>query len=68
MSKGINGFLVPVRGVSAFSKAMERFILEPELIERMGKEFRRLAEARFDVHKINALFLRERGSEGCGLS
>lgn len=58
---GVNGFLVPVRDVEALAKAMERFILEPDLIERMGKESRRLAEERFDVHKINGLFLREMG-------
>ncbi|MBC7344613.1 MAG: glycosyltransferase family 4 protein [Clostridia bacterium] len=59
--EGVNGFLVPVRDVDALVRAMERFILEPELIERMGKESRRLAEERFDVHKINGLFLREMG-------
>lgn len=59
--EGINGFLVPVRDVDALVRAMECFILEPDLIERMGKESRRLAEERFDVHKINAFFLREMG-------
>jgi len=58
---GVNGFLVPVRNVDALVKAMERFILEPELIERMGKESRRIAEERFDVYKINARFLHEMG-------
>ncbi|MBC7221585.1 glycosyltransferase family 4 protein [Candidatus Bipolaricaulota bacterium] len=58
---GVNGFLVPVRDVDALVKAMERFILDPELTERMGRESRRLAEERFDVHKINALLLREMG-------
>ena len=41
---GVNGFLVPVRDVDALVSAMERFINEPELIERMGKESRRIAE------------------------
>jgi len=41
---GVNGFLVPVRDVDALVSAMERFIKEPELIERMGKESRRIAE------------------------
>lgn len=58
---GVNGFLVPVRDVDALASAMERFINEPELIERMGKESRRIAEERFDVHKINAQFLQAMG-------
>lgn len=59
--EGINGFLVPVQDVEALVQAMERFIQKPELIEKMGKESRRIAEERFDVHKINARFLRELG-------
>ncbi|MBC7218482.1 MAG: glycosyltransferase family 4 protein [Candidatus Caldatribacterium sp.] len=58
---GCNGFLVPPRDVEALARAMEHFILEPELIERMGRESRRIAEERFDVHKINAVILREMG-------
>ncbi|MEM3658276.1 MAG: glycosyltransferase [Candidatus Hadarchaeum sp.] len=50
---GVNGFLVPPRDVETLASAMERFVLEPELIERMGRESRRIAEERFDVHKIN---------------
>jgi len=34
---GVNGFLVPPRDVSALAEAMERFVLEPGLIERMGE-------------------------------
>jgi len=58
---GVNGFLVPVRDVDALVSAMKRFINEPELIERMGKESRRIAEERFDVHKINQLILEAMG-------
>jgi glycosyltransferase involved in cell wall biosynthesis len=58
---GVNGFLVPVRDVDALVSAMERFINEPELIERMGKESRRIAEERFDVHKINRVLLEAMG-------
>lgn len=54
---GVNGFLVPTRDVGSLARAMERFIQEPELIERLGKESRRLAEERFDVVKINRRFL-----------
>lgn len=58
---GKNGFLVPVRDVKALSAAMERFILQPELIERMGQASRKIAEDRFDVHKVNQLILEQMG-------
>jgi glycosyltransferase involved in cell wall biosynthesis len=54
---GVNGFLVPPRDVDALVRAMERFILQPELIVGMGQASRRLAEERFDVHKINQRLL-----------
>jgi glycosyltransferase involved in cell wall biosynthesis len=56
---GKNGFLVPVRNADALADAMERFILQTELIERMGQASRSIAEERFDVHKINQVILQE---------
>jgi len=56
---GVNGFLIPVRDVEALSAAMERFIHQPELIEKMGRASRSIAEERFDVRKINQVILRE---------
>lgn len=50
---GFNGFMVPPRDVPALVTAMERFINEPQLIERFGQASRQLAEERFDVHKVN---------------
>ena len=61
--EGVNGFLVPPRDVEALEAAIERFIREPTLIERMGLESRRLAEERFDAHKISERLLREMGIE-----
>lgn len=52
MIDGENGFLVPVRNPDALADAMERFILQPELIERMGRASRRIAEERFDVREV----------------
>ncbi len=57
VDEGVNGFLVPVRDVSALADAMLRFVKTPALIESMGLESRRLAEDRFDVRKINARLL-----------
>jgi glycosyltransferase involved in cell wall biosynthesis len=58
---GDNGFLVPVRSVDSLVAAMKRFIVEPELILRMGARSRQIAEVRYDVHKVNAVMLREMG-------
>ena len=58
---GLNGFLVPVRDDVALEQAMERFILEPDLAERMGAESLRLAREKYDVHKVNAVILEALG-------
>lgn len=56
--EGVNGFLVPPRDVSALVAAMRCFIEQPALIDRMGRESRRLAEERFDVRRSNAILMR----------
>jgi glycosyltransferase involved in cell wall biosynthesis len=58
---GDNGFLVPVKSVNALVAAMEKFIQEPDLARRMGQRGRALAEEKYDVHKVNAVMLREMG-------
>lgn len=58
---GDNGFLVPVRDPGALRAAMERFVREPELIPRMGQRSRALAEARYDVRKVNAAMVEALG-------
>jgi glycosyltransferase involved in cell wall biosynthesis len=50
---GINGFLVAPRDYVALTKAMEKFIEAPSLINKMGKESRRIALESFDVNRIN---------------
>ncbi|MDH7597613.1 MAG: glycosyltransferase family 4 protein [Methanothrix sp.] len=59
--EGKNGFLVPPRDVGALAEAMERFVLEPELIGRMGEASRRIAEERFDVRIINKRMMEAMG-------
>lgn len=59
--EGVNVFLVPVKDVQALAGAMEKFILEPELAERMGKESRRLAEEKFDVREVNSIIIKSMG-------
>lgn len=54
---GVNGILVPTKDAAALAQAMFDLIENPELIERMGKAGRSLAEERFDVHKVNSVIL-----------
>ncbi|MDZ4383229.1 MAG: glycosyltransferase family 4 protein, partial [Thermodesulfovibrionia bacterium] len=58
---GVNGFLVPVRDVDSLAEAMERFIREPELLAKLGAESRRIAEEKYDVHKVNKAINRAMG-------
>jgi glycosyltransferase involved in cell wall biosynthesis len=54
---GCNGVLVPPRDPTALAAAMERFVLDPHLAVGMGAASRRLAEERFDVHRVNRAML-----------
>ncbi len=59
--QGENGFLVPVRDVDALVERMIWFIEHRDQWPRMGQASRKMAEERFDVHKINADLLRIMG-------
>jgi len=56
-----NGFLVPVKDVDALVCAMEQLIMQPNLIEKMGRRSREIAEDKYDVHKVNTVILRTMG-------
>ncbi|MEN1972617.1 glycosyltransferase family 4 protein [Luteimonas sp. MJ204] len=58
---GDNGFLVPVQSVDALVDAMLKFIEDPCLAQRMGRRSRQVAKDKYDVHKVNAVMLREMG-------
>ncbi|RYH70062.1 MAG: glycosyltransferase family 1 protein [Alcaligenaceae bacterium] len=60
---GDNGFLVPVKSVDALEQAMLKFIEDQTLAPRMGRRAREIAEEKYDVHKVNAVMLREMGIE-----
>ncbi|MBQ9407712.1 MAG: glycosyltransferase family 4 protein [Desulfovibrio sp.] len=51
---GENGFLVPLRNAEALARAMERFILKPEIIVRMGAAGRERACREFDAETVAA--------------
>jgi glycosyltransferase involved in cell wall biosynthesis len=50
---GVNGFLVEKRDVESLRAAMERFVEQPGLIVRMGRESRRLAQEKYDVRVVS---------------
>ncbi len=54
---GVNGFKVPIRNPQVLAKAMLSFLESPESIEQMGKVSRLMAEAKYDVNKVNAEIL-----------
>jgi glycosyltransferase involved in cell wall biosynthesis len=54
---GVTGFLAPPFEPGELARAMERFVLEPELIIQMGQAARRLAEERFDARQVVANML-----------
>jgi len=61
---GENGFLVPPKNVGALADAMEKFLQQPALIPQMGKAARRLAEEKYDAHKVNREILKAMGLLG----
>ncbi|GLC93028.1 glycosyl transferase [Cupriavidus sp. TA19] len=60
---GDNGVLVPVKSVGALEQAMMQLIEDWERVVRMGQRSRQIAETKYDVHKVNAVMLREMGFE-----
>lgn len=50
---GINGYLIPPFNKHALADRMIKFIEQPELINKMGRESRRIAELKFDVNEVN---------------
>ena len=58
---GRNGIMVIPKDIESLVSGMEFFLKHPEQIAIMGDEGRRYAEERYDVHKVNAVILREMG-------
>lgn len=51
VQQGYNGYLIPPFNSKALADTMEKFIKNPELIEKMGIASRKLSELNFDIHK-----------------
>ena len=52
VDEGVNGLKVPVYSVVELAQAIEKLVVNPELIESMGKESRLKAEREFDVKTV----------------
>lgn len=50
----ISGLLVPVHDANALANAIKRLLDDPEYCAQLGEAGRRLAERKFDIHKIVA--------------
>ena len=61
VENGRNGFLVPIKDSNVLAKAMENFIKNPSLIEKMGLESRIIAQKKYDVHEVNKIIMTEMG-------
>ena len=55
---GVNGYLVEPRNAASLADAMLRLGNDPDAIERFGLAGRRIAEEKYDVHKVNATIMR----------
>lgn len=58
---GENGFRVEPRDVDALASAQRAFLEDENLAAKMGANSRKLAEERFDVHKVNHTLLEAMG-------
>lgn len=55
---GVNGYLVEPRTVEPLADAMIRVAADPATVARFAKAGRRIAEDKYDVHKVNAVILK----------
>ena len=51
--EGVNGYLVPKKNAEALAERMIWFIENQDEWQKMGIESRKMAEEKFDVHKVN---------------
>lgn len=65
---GENGFLVAPRDSEALARAMERFVTDPSLIPAMGARSLERAQAKYDVHEVNAQVIAALSERVCGPS
>ncbi len=54
---GLNGYLVPIKTSKSLLDAMRKFVVDPSLALKMGKQSRAIAEEKYDVHMVNKAML-----------
>ena len=64
VTDGVNGYLVPVKDVSAIVEAMEKIIADPDKTMEMARAARCIAEDKYDVNKVNLTIRRTMGIKG----
>lgn len=57
----VNGLLVPVKSIKELADGMLTLIENQNLLIEYGQNSRRIAEDKYDVHKVNAFMLEEMG-------
>lgn len=55
---GENGYLVPIKDVEALEQAVIKILDNPELISRLGKRSRLIAESKYDIDRVNDSILK----------
>jgi len=58
---GKNGLLIAIKDPVALMKAMEYFIIHPEMLSNHGKESRKIAMEKYDVRKVNETIIEAMG-------
>jgi glycosyltransferase involved in cell wall biosynthesis len=61
VEEGVNGYLVAPQNPADLAKAMFQFAQDPSLARAMGLQSRRIAENKFDVHRVNRQLLTRMG-------
>ncbi|MFD0681085.1 MULTISPECIES: glycosyltransferase family 4 protein [unclassified Paenibacillus] len=59
----VNGFLIPAKDYVALAMAMEKFIMNPDIIQAMGIKSREIAVSKYDVRKVNHFIKKSIGLE-----
>ena len=55
--EGLNGYLVPIKNSKSLLDAMRKFVVDPSLALKMGKQSRAIAAEKYDVHLVNEAML-----------
>lgn len=55
VADSVNGYLVPIKNVDVIVEAMEKILADPAETARMAAAARKIAEEKYDVHKVNQI-------------